>query len=433
MFLGGLLLTLISWIVGFPIWMAFVIGGLFLLVFWQGQALIFFPHIFFQGLGSYSLLALPFFLLSGQMMITGGASKALFRWIESFVGHIPGGLAVAAVVACMFFGTISGSTLATMAAIGSMAIPAMLEKGYEKKYCLGLLAASGCLGNLIPPSIHCILYSSLTGAPIDILFFAGFFPGIILTIMLSVAAVLVFRWKKVQILPAATWGERWKSTLNALPALSIPVVILGGIYSGIMTPVEAAAVSVFMTVPVSVFYKSFNLQNTLEAMKKAMTTTAMIYFILGGTTIFVNVLVYAEVPQKLIYLVEKYQLSMNELLLIMLGVLMVLDVFLEPVPMLFLVVPLTSKVIFTSGIHWISFNFMLMQYGAVMFCTPPLAMALFVMAQMFKARIEDVAKGVLPFLAILVIHLVLFVFSPEWLLWLPRLVFGSRVDLPVAY
>jgi len=433
MFLGGILLTLISWVVGFPIWMAFVIGGLFLLVFWQGQALIFFPHIFFQGLGSYSLLALPFFLLSGQMMITGGASKALFRWIESFVGHIPGGLAVAAVVACMFFGTISGSTLATMAAIGSMAIPAMLEKGYEKKYCLGLLAASGCLGNLIPPSIHCILYSSLTGAPIDILFFAGFFPGIILTIMLSVAAVLVFRWKKVQTLPAATWRERWKSTLNALPALSIPVVILGGIYSGIMTPVEAAAISVFMTIPVSVFYKSFNLKNTLEAMKKAMVTTAMIYFILGGTTIFVNVLVYAEVPQKLIYLVEKHQLSMNQLLLIMLGVLMVLDVFLEPVPMLFLVVPLTSKVIFTSGVHWITFNFMLMQYGAVMFCTPPLAMALFVMAQMFKARIEDVTKGVLPFLAVLVIHLVLFLFFPEWLLWLPRLAFGSRVDLALVY
>ena len=168
-------------------------------------------------------------------------------------------------------------------------------------------------------------------------------------------------------------------------------------------------------------------------MKKAMITTAMIYFILGGIAIFVNILVYAELPQKLILLVEKYQLSTNQLLLVMLGVLMILDIFLEPVPMLFLVVPLTSKVIFSTGIHWISFNFLLMQYGAVMFCTPPLAMALFVMAQMFKARVEDVAKGVLPFLAVLVIHLVLFTFFPEWLLWLPRLVFGSRVDLPVAY
>lgn len=433
MFLSGLLLALVTWFAGFPIWLAFAAGGFFLLIFWQGQALISFPHIFFQGLDSYSLLALPFFLLSGQMMITGGASKALFRWIESFVGHIPGGLAIAAVVACMLFGTISGSTLATMAAIGSMAIPVMLEKGYDKKYCLGLLAVSGSLGNLIPPSISCILYSSLTGAPIDILFFAGLFPGVVLTLMLSIVAVIIFKWKKVTVLPPASWPERLRATIDALPALSIPVIILGGIYSGIMTPVEAAAASVFITIPVAIFYRSFSLRNTLEAMKKAMITTAMIYFILGGTTVFVHVLIFAEVPQHLIHLVESYKLTQNQLLLILLGILMVLDLVMEPVPMLFLVVPLTSKVIFGSGVHWITFNFMLMQFGAVMFCTPPLAMALFVMAQMFNARIEDVTKGVWPFLAVLFIHLLLFIFFPELLLWLPRLVFGSRVDLPIGF
>ena len=433
MFAGGILLLLSTWAVGFPIWMAFALGGLFLFLFWQGQALIFFPHVFSDGLQSYSLLALPFFLLSGQMMITGGASKALFRWMESFVGHLPGGLAIAAVVACMFFGTISGSTLATMAAIGSMAIPVMLEKGYDKKYSLGLLAAAGCLGNLIPPSLTCILYSSLTGAPIDILFFAGFFPGVILTVLLSGMAYFIFRYKETPVLPPASWKERWKSTIYALPALSIPVVILGGIYSGIMTPVEAAAVSVFVTVPVSIAYRSFNFKNMVEAMKKAIITTAMIYFILGGIAVFVHSLVYAEVPQKLIAIVGQYQLSANQLLGVMLGVLVILDLFLEPVPMLFLVVPLTSKMVFSAGVHWITFNFLLMQYSAVMFCTPPLAMALFVMAQMFKARIEDVSKGVLPFLAVLVIHLIVFSFFPEWLLWLPRLVFGSRADMQLAY
>jgi C4-dicarboxylate transporter DctM subunit len=314
-----------------------------------------------------------------------------------------------------------------------MAIPVMLEKGYNKRYSLGLLAAAGCLGNLIPPSLACILFSSLTGAPIDILFFAGFFPGVILTILISGMAYFVFRLKKTPVLPPASWEERWKSTLYALPALSIPLVILGGIYSGIMTPVEAAAVSVFITIPVSVAYKSFNFKNMVEAMKKAIITNAMIYFILGGIAVFVHSLVYAEVPQKLISLVGQYQLSANQLLWLILGVLVILDLFLEPVPMLFLVVPLTSKMVFSAGIHWITFNFLLMQYSAVMFCTPPLAMALFVMAQMFKARIEDVSKGVLPFLVILVIHLLLFSFFPEWLLWLPRLVFGSRTDMPLAY
>jgi len=433
MFLTGILCTISTWVVGFPIWMAFAVGGLFLIVFWQGQVLTAFPQIFFQGMESYSLLALPFFFLSGQMMVTGGASKALFRWIESFVGQIPGGLAVAGVVACMLFGTISGSTVATALAISSMAIPIMWEKGYDKWYSLGLFAAAGSLGNLIPPSIHCILYSSLTGAPIDILFFAGFFPGIILTIMLSIMAVIIFKWKKTPTLPPSSWGERVRSTLYALPALIIPTFILGGIYSGMMTPVEAAAASVFISIPVAMIYRSFSWKNMLEAMKKAMFTTSMVYFILGGTAVFVNILTYAEIPQKLITLVTEYQLTQTQLILFMLILLAVLDVFMEPVPMLFLVVPITSKMIFTSGIHWLSFNFMLLQYSAVMFCTPPLAMALFALSQAFKVRIEDISKGVLPFLAVLVIHLLLFCFFPEWLMWLPRLVFGARVDIPVVF
>ena len=433
MFFAGIFCTIASWGIGFPIWMAFSIGGLFLVFFWQGQPLTAFPQIFFQGLSSYDLLALPFFLLSGQMMISGGVSKALFRWIESFVGHLPGGLAVSAVLACAFFSTISGSNVATMAAIGSMAIPVMVEKGYDKIYSLGLLAASSSLGNIIPPGISPILFSSLTGAPVDILFFSGFFPGIILAVMLCGMAVFIFKRKKTPVLPRASWGDRWRSTLYAIPAIIIPVVILGGIYGGLMTPVESAAVSIFITFPVAAFYKSLNVKAMLEAMRKATVTTSMVYFILGGTAVFVNVLTYAEVPQKLIHLVEVYQLSQNELILVLLGILFFLDLVMEPVPMLFLVVPLTQKAVFTSGIHWITYNFMLMQYSAVMFCTPPLALALFVMAQMFNTRIEDVTKGVWPFLAVLVIHMVLFCFFPEWLMWLPRLVFGSRVDIPVVY
>ena len=159
----------------------------------------------------------------------------------------------------------------------------------------------------------------------------------------------------------------------------------------------------------------------------------MVYFILGGTTVFVNILTFAEVPQKLIHLVETYQLGPTHLILVMLAILAVLDVMMEPVPMLFLVVPITSKAIFTAGIHWITFNFLLLQYSAVMFCTPPLAMSLFALAQHFKVRIEDVTKGVIPFLIVLYLHLIIFLFFPEWLLWLPRLVFGNRVDLPVQF
>ncbi|MCX5841733.1 MAG: TRAP transporter large permease [Deltaproteobacteria bacterium] len=253
MFTVGILLTIFCWVVGFPIWAAFGLGGIFLMVVWQGQPLLVYPHIFFQGMDSYSLLALPFFILSGQMMITGGAAKAIFRWIESFVGHFTGGLAVAAVIACMLFGTISGSTIATMAAISSICIPMMMEKKYDKNTSLGLLAASGSLGQLIPPSIIVIVFASLTGAPIDILFFAGFFPGFVLTAMLCIASVFAFRRKGgVVALPRVSWAERGRATVYALPALIIPLTILGGIYSGIMTPVEAAAVSIFICIPVSI-------------------------------------------------------------------------------------------------------------------------------------------------------------------------------------
>jgi C4-dicarboxylate transporter, DctM subunit len=434
MFAIGIGLTIFCWVVGFPIWAAFGLGGLFLMVFWQGQQLLVYPHIFFQGMDSYSLLALPFFMLSGQMMISGGAAKALFRWLESFVGHFTGGLAVAAVIACMFFGTISGSTVATMAAISSICIPMMLEKKYDKNSSLGLLAASSSLGQLIPPSIIVIVYASLTGAPIDILFFSGFFPGFILTAMLCIAAVFMFRWKGgVVAIPRASWAVRWKSTLYALPAMTIPVIILGGIYSGLMTPVEAAAVSVFVCIPVAIVYKSFNRKMMWDAMKKAAITTSMIYFILGGTILFINVMTYAEVPQMLINLVQKVNMGPTMLLMVLTCVLILLDTMMEPMPMVLLVVPLTAKMVFASGIHWITFNFLLLQYSAIAFCTPPLALALFVQAQMFHTRVEDVAKGVWPYLIILFIHMLLFLCFPEWLLWLPRLVFGARVDMPLAY
>lgn len=434
MFTAGILLTIFCWVVGFPIWAAFGLGGIFLMVFWQGQPLLVYPHIFFQGMDSYSLLALPFFMLSGQMMITGGAAKAIFRWIESFVGHLPGGLAVAAVIACMLFGTISGSTIATMAAISSICIPMMMEKRYNKNSSLGLLAASSSLGQLIPPSILVIVFASLTGAPIDILFFAGIFPGIVLTAMFCIACFFAFKRKDgVVANPRASWAERRRATLYALPALAIPLVILGGIYSGIMTPVEAAAVSVFICIPVSIIYRSFNRQLMWKAMKEASITTSMIYFILGGTILFINVMTYAEVPQALINVVQKTNMSPTMLLMVLTVILILLDTMMEPMPMLLLVVPLTSKLVFASGIHWITFNFLLLQYSAIAFCTPPLALALFVQAQMFHTRVEDVAKGVWPFLIVLFVHMLIFLWFPELLLWLPRLVFGSRVDIPLSY
>jgi len=148
-------------------------------------------------------------------------------------------------------------------------------------------------------------------------------------------AYFIFKWKKAPIYPAASWSERWQRTLYAIPALSIPTIILGGIYSGIMTPIEAAAASVFITIPVSIIYKSFSLKATILAMEKAMVTTSMVYFILGGTILFINVLTFAEVPQYLIAIVEKMQLGQNALISIMLVLLFILDIMMEPVPMLF--------------------------------------------------------------------------------------------------
>lgn len=434
MFTIGIALTIFCWIVGFPIWAAFGLGGVFLMVVWQGQPLLTYPHIFFQGLDSYSLLALPFFMLSGQLMITGGAAKAIFRWIESFVGHYTGGLAMAAVIACMLFGTISGSTIATMAAISSICIPMMMEKKYDRNSSLGLLAASSSLGQLIPPSIIVIVFASLTGAPIDILFFAGLFPGFVLTAMFCIAALFTFRRKGgVVAVPRASWAERGRATLYVLPALTIPLVILGGIYAGIMTPVEAAAVSIFICIPVSIIYKSFSRKLIWKALKEASITTSMIYFILGGTILFINVMTYAEVPQALINIVQKTNMSPTMLLMVLTLILILLDTMMEPMPMVLLVVPLTAKLVFASGIHWITFNFLLLQYSAIAFCTPPLALALFVQAQMFHTRVEDVAKGVWPFLIVLFIHMLIFLSFPELLLWLPRLVFGARVDMPLSY
>ena len=295
------------------------------------------------------------------------------------------------------------------------------------------LCASGSLGNLIPPSIYCIVFAMLTGAPIDILFLSGVFPGVVLTAMLSITAIIVFKWQKTPTLPKGSWAERGRSTIYALPALAIPGVILGGIYSGIMTPVEAAAVSIIICIPVSIIYKSFSLKSMWDAMKKAVITTSMIYFILGGTILFVNSLTYAEVPQALINVVQRFNLGPTTLLLAITGLLIILDFMMEPMPMMLLVIPIMGKLVFTTGIHWITFNFLLLQYSAVAFCTPPLAMALFVQSQMFNTKIEEVSRGVIPFLIVLFIHILIFIIFPELLLWLPRLVFGSRADISLNF
>ena len=428
----AVLSAVIVLIIGFPIWIVFSVGGLIILLFSSAQALSTFPQAFFQAMESYSLLAVPFFLLAGQLMARSGASSALYQWMDKMVGHLPGGLAMAAVFSCMFFGTISGSTLATMAAIGSMAIPTMLEKGYDKKMSVALLAASGGLGNLIPPSIGCVLFGSLTGAPIEKLFVAGIVPGITLAFFLVITVGLICRIKGYGIKPPASWKDRWESTLKALPALSVPVVVLGGIYGGMMTPVEAAGVACVWSLPVAAIYKSLSWKQIWEALSRAITTSTMIYFILGGCVFFVHMLTYVEVPQKLINFITAANLSQNMLLLLMFLLLFFLGMIMEPVPILFLVVPLTASVVLQSGIHYMTFNFLMIATGSIGFCTPPVAMALFVMSEMFHVRIETLARAIVPFLIVLVIHCLFFIFFPKLILWLPELIWGEAIYLPLS-
>jgi C4-dicarboxylate transporter, DctM subunit len=375
----------------------------------------------FNSLNSATLMAIPGFVFAGIIMSKGGISKYLIESLRSWVGHISGGLAVVTILSCMIFAAISGSSPATAAAIGSIMIPGMVQAGYDKKYAMGLVAAAGTLGILIPPSIPLIIYASVAEESVGKLFAAGVIPGLMLGGILLVSAIIHARIKKYGRLPKENMEQRVKKTIKAIPGFLLPVIILGGIYSGIVTPTEAAFLACLYGVIVSVFiYKELNFPIFREVLKESINITSMIFLVIAAAMIFGMFLTTEQVPQAFAQWIEE---STTNKWIFMLGVnimFFIMGMFLEAVAIILITLPILLPVLVMFDINVIHFAIIMTINMELAMITPPVGLNLFVVSGISREKVGAVVKGVMPFFALMILALILVVIFPQLSLYLAK-------------
>ncbi|MCM3733511.1 TRAP transporter large permease [Fictibacillus nanhaiensis] len=375
----------------------------------------------FNSLNSATLMAIPGFVFAGIIMSKGGISKYLIESLRSWVGHISGGLAVVTILSCMIFAAISGSSPATAAAIGSIMIPGMVQAGYDKKYAMGLVAAAGTLGILIPPSIPLIIYASVAEESVGKLFAAGIIPGLMLGGILLVSAIIHARIKKYGKLPKESMEQRVKKTIKAIPGFLLPVIILGGIYSGIVTPTEAAFLACLYGVIVSIFiYKELSFPIFREVLKESINITSMIFLVIAAAMIFGMFLTTEQVPQAFAQWIEE---STTNKWIFMLGVnvmFFIMGMFLEAVAIILITLPILLPVLVMFDINVIHFAIIMTINMELAMITPPVGLNLFVVSGISREKVGAVVKGVMPFFALMILALILVVIFPQLSLYLAK-------------
>lgn len=377
------------------------------------------PVIAYKTLDSYVLTSVPLYILMSQIMLTGRVGGGLFELGSKWMGHLPGGLGIATIFACAIFAAISGSSVATAVTIGAMAIPEMLKRGYDRKLVVGSVAAGGTLGILIPPSIPMILYGTITDESVGKLFMSGVVPGALLTV-LFICYIVFASWDKPRE-PRSSHAEKMKSLRENIWGLFLPVIIIGGIYTGIFTPTEAAAVGTVYALAITFFvYRSVTIQDMPAILRATIKTSCMIFSIMIGAMLFGYILTILQVPQALMRLVTEGDLNRW---IVMLGInimLLILGCVLETVSIILITLPMLYPIIKALGFDPIWFNVVLLINMELALITPPVGMNLFVIKGISEdSSIQDIIAGAAPFAAIMVFEILLLCFVPEIATWLP--------------
>lgn len=381
------------------------------------------PQRMFAGINTAPLMAIPGYVLAGVLMSRGGVSKYLIECLKAWIGHLPGGLSVVTILACTLFAAISGSSPATAAAIGAIMLPAMLKGGYPKRYTMGLIAASGTLGILIPPSIPLIVYGVTSDTSIGKLFMAGIIPGLILASTLVIIAIVYAKIHGYGQTEKATWSERWKSTIRAIPASFLPVLILGSIYAGICTPTEAAVVAVFYTLVISLFvYKELRPQDFRKVLVETINTTSMIFLIIAAAMVFALFLTNNQVPNKVAAWIGESSVNIFVFFLLTQLMFFVMGTFLEAVSIILITLPILLPIMRSIGIDPIHFAIVMTVNMELAMITPPVGLNLFVVSSMAKEKLGEVVMGVLPFILVMIVMLIVLVVFPGLSLMLPTAV-----------
>ena len=417
-----ILFLFLSFFVGVPI--GFSLGLVSTIQMSQmGMSLSIVCQRLFAGIDSTTLVAVLLFTLAGSLMMKGGMSERLIDFADTLVGHLPSGMAMVAVLECMFFAALTGAAVAAAAAIGGIMIPIMLDKGYDKGFTASLLATSASIGPIIPPSIPMLIYGVLASVSVAKLFIGGIFPGILMGLSLMVVSILVGKKRKYVGRPKrATKGEILHAAKRAILALLTPIIILGGIMGGVFTATEAATVAVIYSIIVGAFiYRVLTLKDFLESLVDAAKTTGMVLMVVGFANLFTWVISMMLLPQQLTAFLSSILHSKYTFLLVVNIVLLIAGTFIDTTSAILIFTPLFLPLAKTFGVDPLHLGVVMAVNLSIGMCTPPLGVCLFVTGGITKIPIKEMLKDLWPQLLALIIVLFIITYIPTTVTFLPNL------------
>ena len=393
------------------------------LYFLSDQPIVGLAQNMIDQLNSTTLMALPLFVMAAAFMRRGGVAQALVDLSIAWLGGIKGSLGLVSVVSCALFAAISGSSVATALAMGTILLPAMLERGYPRSFALGVLGASGTIGVVIPPSLALILYGIVTEQSVPRLFLAGILPGLL---QAGAFFLWVLYYARRKGFPAELpTHDRLRVTWRALPAMAVPTVVLGGIYGGFMTVTESAAMAAVTSLIVTLFvYRGFRWTRVLDVIAEAFASAGIIMLIIATALVFGHWMTGSGVPGQLVQYAAKQNFSTVQFLLVMNILLLIIGCFLEVVGTLLLVMPILTPVLLPLGVNPVHFGIIFTHNMEVGLVHPPVGLNLYVLSTISDAPIGEVIRGIFPFLILLLLVLAVITYWPPLTLWLPNLVFG---------
>lgn len=379
----------------------------------------------FGGVDSIALIAIPLFMLSGELMFRGGMSKRLVDFADTLLGHFPSGLAMVSILACMFFAAITGSAIAATAAIGGIMIPLMKEKGYDYTFSAPLLACGGSIGPIIPPSIPLLVYGTLANVSVGALFIGGIIPGILMGIGLMIYCYIIGKKRHyVGREKAASFHEILSTGKDTVLALFMPIIIIGGIMSGIFTPTESGAVAVFYSLVVSVFiYHEMDWKTFWEALVNSAKSSGQVLVVVACASLFTWVITVNQVPQSVTAFLQQAIHNKYILLLVINIILLIAGTFIDTTSAIVIFAPLFIPLVKAMGIDLIHFGMIIAVNLTIGMCTPPLGVCLFVSGSIAKISLKEQMHDLVPMLGVLLVVLLLVTYVPELTLFLPR-IFG---------
>ncbi|MBJ6799807.1 TRAP transporter large permease [Geomonas propionica] len=376
----------------------------------------------FTGIEKFEIMAVPFFILAGNFLTHGGVARRMINFASSMIGHWHGGLGLAGVLACAMFAAVSGSSPATVVAIGAIILPAMVKQGFPNKFGAGIITTSGALGILIPPSITMVMYSIGTNTSVGTLFMAGVVPGLILATLLGLVAWYRARKYNYPRMPKATWGERLRALRECIWGLLLVVVVMGGIYSGVFTPTEAAAMAAVYAFVVAVFvYKDMKFRDIPKVLLNSANMSAMLLYIITNAVLFSFLMTSEGVPQMMAaWLIDMGLGPMSFLLVVNIMLLMAGNVM-EPASIVLIMAPILFPVAMKLGIDPVHFGILIVVNMEVGMCHPPVGLNLYVSSGITKMGITELTVAVWPWLLAMLGFLVTVTYWPALSLWLPRM------------